>query len=218
MNRFTIFVIIYDFEQRVIDSTFQSLRLVVKRLIYNLAKLGNFNQAEINQNIITLEVSIMAASKAAEADLWFETITVASEARSLVSWSPSGRDRQQVASNKKGAISSSSNPSRPHHTRMLDHTAHAKQRQAQRNLSDADINYVLLNGQIFNRAGAVIVHLRAKDVPPTDRANERYQQLIGTTVVLNTDGPRQVLTAYRNRQSGLRHIKRKPVYDRRQAK
>lgn len=101
-----------------------------------------------------------------------------------------------------------------HLSHTLDVTHHAEHRQAQRNLSDRDIAYVLLYGQRFHKAGAVIVHLRAKDLPYADRADQRCQKLVGTTVVLTRTGRRRVLTAYRNRRSGLRHIKRKQDYDR----
>ena len=102
-----------------------------------------------------------------------------------------------------------------HLSHTLGTTRHAEYRKAQRNLSDRDIDYVLLYGQRFNKAGAVLVHLRAKDLPYLDRADQRCQKLVGTTVVLTKQGRRRVLTAYRNRRSGLRHIKRKIGYDRR---
>jgi hypothetical protein len=93
-------------------------------------------------------------------------------------------------------------------------TPHAFQRAAQRNLSLADIRFVLDYGTPLHRAGAVHVHLRRKDLPGEDRRDQRLQQLVGTTLVLNRDQT-CILTLYRNRQDGLRHIKRKPRAGRR---
>ncbi|MBE7474596.1 MAG: hypothetical protein DPW09_39685 [Anaerolineae bacterium] len=96
----------------------------------------------------------------------------------------------------------------------LSPTRHAQQRMAQRNLSAPEIEYVLLYGQSWHKAGAVIVHLRRKDLPSSDQFDQRRQQLVGTTIVMATTGARVVLTAYRNRHSGLHRIKRKVDYDR----
>ncbi|MEM7032994.1 MAG: hypothetical protein AAF629_25815 [Chloroflexota bacterium] len=93
-------------------------------------------------------------------------------------------------------------------------TLHAALRFAQRNLSDRDIGYILLYGQYFHKSGVIIVYLRQKDVPHFDQANQRYQKLIGTTVVMTRSGHRRIITAYRNRQTGLRHIKRQRDYGR----
>ena len=82
---------------------------------------------------------------------------------------------------------------------------------AQRNLSDEEVAVVLLYGQIWHKAGAVISYLRQKDLPQAAQSDQRWQQLIGAIVVTTTD-ERIVLTAYRNRRSGLRKIKRKPDY------
>jgi len=80
---------------------------------------------------------------------------------------------------------------------------------AQRNLSEEEISYVLLHGQAWHKAGAVITHLRRKDIPQADRGR---QELIGATVVIEPDNRQTVLTVYRNRRAGLGKIKRKPDY------
>lgn len=91
-------------------------------------------------------------------------------------------------------------------------TGHARQRAAQRNLSPAELRYVIRHGQRFHRAGVLIFFLRDRDVPAADRADDDLRRLAGTAVVLSSDG-RQVLTAWRNRRSGLQRIKRKVEYD-----
>ncbi|GAB4441157.1 MAG: hypothetical protein Fur0044_37610 [Anaerolineae bacterium] len=95
----------------------------------------------------------------------------------------------------------------------LSPTRHAQQRMAQRNLSAPEIEYVLLYGQSWHKAGAIMVHLRRKDLPASDQFDQRRQQLVGTTIVMATSGERVMLTAYRNRHSGLHRIKRKMDYD-----
>lgn len=80
----------------------------------------------------------------------------------------------------------------------LSPTRHAQQRMAQRNLSAPEIEYVLLYGQSWHKAGAIMVHLRRKDLPASDQFDQRRQQLVGTTIVMTTTGERVVLTAYRN--------------------
>lgn len=91
-------------------------------------------------------------------------------------------------------------------------TAHAKLRMAQRNLSNEEVSYVLLYGQSWHKAGATITYLREKDMPFADQAEQKLQRLIGAIVVTTTDSDRVILTAYRNRRSGLRNIKHKSDY------
>lgn len=95
---------------------------------------------------------------------------------------------------------------------MLRFNKHSSRRTAQRNLSPEAVGYVLAYGQRFHRAGALICYLRGRDVPEWDRANDRWARLAGTAVILTRDG-RTVITAWRNRRSGLRRIKHKPAYD-----
>ena len=61
----------------------------------------------------------------------------------------------------------------------------------------------------MHRAGAVIFFLRQRDIPPDMQTNKSYTRLEGTAVVTNRHFSR-ILTVYRNRQRGLRHIKQKP--------
>jgi hypothetical protein len=79
---------------------------------------------------------------------------------------------------------------------------------AQRNVSERDIAFILCYGQKLHRAGAIVFYLRQRDIPPDKQADEDYARLEGTAVVTNRHFSR-ILTVYRNRQSGLRHIKQK---------
>ena len=85
---------------------------------------------------------------------------------------------------------------------------HAWLRMSQRNLSLTDVDFVLRHGQLHHRAGAVIVFLRDKDIPKNKRCHDHYIRLRGAVVVLSRDEP-QIITVYRNREKGLKHINRK---------
>lgn len=87
-------------------------------------------------------------------------------------------------------------------------TEHARRRMAQRNLSCKDIVYAMGHGRVINRAGAVFVHLGRSDIPDEDRAEPSITRLEGVTLVLSAVEP-IVLTVWRNREQGLRHIRRK---------
>lgn len=86
-------------------------------------------------------------------------------------------------------------------------TNHAVQRMAQRNVSEKDICFVLEHGKKMHWAGAIFFFLRRCDFPKG--THKRHGRLEGTTVVISRD-TYQILTVYRNRQSGLRRIKQKP--------
>ncbi|MCB8944808.1 MAG: DUF4258 domain-containing protein [Ardenticatenaceae bacterium] len=88
-------------------------------------------------------------------------------------------------------------------------TPHASRRMAQRNVSAEDVDFILRYGQKLHRAGAIIFFLRQRDIPPDKQADKSCSRLEGTAVVTNRHFSR-ILTVYRNRQSGLRHIKQKP--------
>lgn len=94
------------------------------------------------------------------------------------------------------------------HPETFDLSAHARKRMAQRNLCRRDIAFILIHGTRFHRAGAIFVHLRRKDIPATHRSLNAYSRLEGTTVVLSRDEP-TIMTLWRNRQRGLRHIQQK---------
>lgn len=90
-------------------------------------------------------------------------------------------------------------------------TDHAEQRMAQRNLSFDDVMFVLKYGKCYHRAGAMFFYLRGKDIPQRRQRDKRISKLEGATVILSRDAP-AILTVYRNRDNGLRHIKRKAKY------
>ena len=90
-------------------------------------------------------------------------------------------------------------------------TDHAEQRMAQRNLSLNDVLFVLKHGKCFHRAGAMFFYLRGKDIPKRKQKDKKISKLEGATVILSRDAP-AILTVYRNRDNGLRHIKRKAKY------
>jgi hypothetical protein len=158
----------------------------------------------------------MATSKALQAKAWWDTLRVSGSASKFVRPKLPGRVRHQTDLRTRQANSAQPQSGSLRLQQTLKDkirvTGHAEYRQAQRNFSDQDIIYVLLYGQIFHKAGAVLTHLREKDLPYPDRANQRYQKLIGTTVVMTKDQSQFVLTLYRNRRDGLQHIKRKPDY------
>lgn len=91
----------------------------------------------------------------------------------------------------------------------IHQTLHVQQRMAQRNISMDDLDFVLLYGEVFHRAGAVHVHLRRCDI--SERWYQQFGRLEGTTAVLNREGT-TVLTVHRNRQQGPRRIKKKASF------
>lgn len=70
---------------------------------------------------------------------------------------------------------------------------------AQRNLSEADIWYVIQNGRKVYRAGVLVFFLGEKDIPMCDRAKQRPSQLVGTNVLIDVEQS-IILTAYRNKE------------------
>ena len=89
-------------------------------------------------------------------------------------------------------------------------SAHAGRRLAQRNLRPADIRYVFAHGRVHHTGKAVFVHLGLRDIPPDHRRDDRLRRLEGTVLVLDPVTGQHLTTAYRNRRSGSRDIKRKP--------
>lgn len=97
---------------------------------------------------------------------------------------------------------------------MADHhlasiSGHAMVRLAQRNLSQADIDYVFEHGRRVRNGKAMFVHLGRRDIPDDDRRLTRFSRLEGTVLVLDAYSGCHLTTAYRNRRSGIRDIKRK---------
>jgi hypothetical protein len=96
------------------------------------------------------------------------------------------------------------------------YTAHGSHRQAQRNLSDDDIAFVLRHGRRLHGAGALHVFLGARDIPNDKEAARRYSRLEGTTLILAHAPDSLVLvTVYRNRR-GFKAARAKAKYDRRE--
>jgi hypothetical protein len=91
-------------------------------------------------------------------------------------------------------------------------TSHARQRQARRNLSDDDIEFVIAHGQRKYCGGAVHYFLGRRNLP-TDRATyQRYSHLEGTVLVMREEAGAWILiTTYRNR-SASRHFRQKTRY------
>ncbi len=85
---------------------------------------------------------------------------------------------------------------------------HARQRMAQRNLSNRDLDFILMVGRRFHRAGVVLIHLCRKDIPARFLRHNQFARLEGTTLVLGRDAP-ILITVWRNRRGGLRHIQHK---------
>lgn len=92
-------------------------------------------------------------------------------------------------------------------------TNHARSRQAQRNLSDADVRFVLAHGKRFYCAGALHVFLGRRDIPAEREVYQRNAHLEGTVLVLRpTDGILLLVTTYRNRHA-LKAIRHKTRFD-----
>ena len=94
---------------------------------------------------------------------------------------------------------------------MIQHTEHSFLRSAQRGLSDEEIEYVQFYATRFHRAGVIIYYLRTRDLPACDRREEWATQLVGTALVFSRDGS-ALLTVWRDRRSGLKHIRKKETY------
>lgn len=78
----------------------------------------------------------------------------------------------------------------------------------QRCLSIPDVEYVVLHGQQHWRAGVVHYFLGRCDIPTKDQAKDHLCRLEGTTVLVDSETRRSVITVYRNR-SALKDIRRK---------
>jgi hypothetical protein len=98
------------------------------------------------------------------------------------------------------------------HTAVSSISAHAGLRLAQRNLSPDDVRYVFAHGRMYHAGKAQFIHLGLRDIPATDRRNDRLRRLEGTVLVLDPASGQHLTTAYRNRRHGSRDIKRKPKH------
>lgn len=88
-------------------------------------------------------------------------------------------------------------------------TDHARKRMAQRNVSEADILFILQHGHETHCAGTIMVACRHKDIPEERLIQDQFRRLDGVSVVMNRVEP-VVITVWRNRKQGSRHIRRKP--------
>ena len=82
----------------------------------------------------------------------------------------------------------------------LNITDHAWLRMAQRNLSLADVSFVVTHGQRYWRAGALHIVLRDKDISATER--RLFGRLDGTVVLLDDAGT-IVTTVYRGNPKSI---------------
>jgi hypothetical protein len=98
--------------------------------------------------------------------------------------------------------------------RTLLQTGHAVHRQAQRNLSDRDVQFVLEYGRRIYCAGVLHIFLAQRDIPSDKWIQRRYGRLEGTTLVMDTTDEDELvlITAYRNRRA-LKNIRSKAKYD-----
>ena len=94
---------------------------------------------------------------------------------------------------------------------MLRHSQHSAIRAAQRGLSDDEIEYVYQFASRYHRAGATIYYLRRRDLPSTDRCRDFAARLVGTALICDQDSF-TLVTTWRDRHSGLKHIRKKEAY------
>lgn len=97
----------------------------------------------------------------------------------------------------------------------IRYSAHALNRQAQRNLTFDDVQFVLQHGRQVHSAGALHIFLGGRDIPADRALERRYGRLEGTILVLHLSADEPIIvTTYRNRR-GLKAVRAKAKYDRR---
>jgi hypothetical protein len=90
---------------------------------------------------------------------------------------------------------------------MIDRfSCHAQKRTAQRGVSPQDIVYILRYGRLYHAADAIFYMLLGKDIPYSDC--NKMSRLIGTAIVVDKEHS-TIITIWRNRQNGVRNIRRK---------
>ena len=99
---------------------------------------------------------------------------------------------------------------------ILNLTKHAILRMAQRNISLADLEYILEHGQRLHKTGVTIYILRKRDILKSDRKKSEITRLEGTVVLtgFSQGGNLEVITMYRNK-SAFRTLRCKAKYDNR---
>ena len=93
-------------------------------------------------------------------------------------------------------------------------TDHADMRSAQRNVSDEEICFIAEHGYRVRRTGGIFCQLRLKDVPADLPGNHPFRRLVGTTILLFSDGE-QVKTVYRGGDRSFKKDRSKSKYCRR---
>lgn len=83
---------------------------------------------------------------------------------------------------------------------------HAQYRASQRGLQLADVYFVLRHGKQYRAANAVIYYLRRIDIPADQR---KSQERLEGTAIITASKQANVITVWRNRQKGMRNIRRK---------
>ena len=96
-------------------------------------------------------------------------------------------------------------------------TQHAVLRMAQRNISLADLEYVLEHGERVHKTGVTIYVLRKRDILPKDRKKSEITRLEGTVVLtgFTPEGNLEIITLYRNK-TAFRALRCKQKYDNRE--
>lgn len=92
---------------------------------------------------------------------------------------------------------------------LVAFSSHAAHRATRRNVRRNGVAYVIMHGRLYHRTGARFFFLGARDLPFEDRRDAWASRLVGTVVVMATDG--EVITTYRNRHAPHR-IARKMKY------
>jgi hypothetical protein len=80
---------------------------------------------------------------------------------------------------------------------QLSFSDHADLRCVQRNLSEDEVNFVIQNGEMTRRTGAIFFLLRRRDIPKQYARDQRIARLVGTTVLVDKEWS-VVITVYRN--------------------
>jgi hypothetical protein len=118
------------------------------------------------------------------------------------------RCRRCVSQDKASAAS------RQEEAAMIAKSNHARVRQAQRNLTDDEVAFIMRHGRRIRSGGALHIFLGRRDIPNDRAIFQKYHHLEGATLVINDKGYTPVLiTVYRNRRA-LRDIRRKQKYNR----
>lgn len=86
-------------------------------------------------------------------------------------------------------------PAKPTKT-PISFSRHARDRAARRNIVPDALDYVLTHGRLVQRTGVTFYFLGKRDLPAADRHASWASHLIGTVVLVASDGG--IITVYRN--------------------